>query len=559
MTEHLIPQLFSLLEQFGVKHLVCSPGSRNAAILNMADKIESLSKYVVVDERCAAFTALGISLVSKSPVALVCTSGSALLNYAPAISEAYYQGIPLIVISADRPLEWIDQDDSQTIRQPGALTNIVKTTIDLDACNNGDDYLWYANRLINEALINSTTGKQGPVHINVRLNGKVDGKLSPSSQPARKIDVLTPVSKLAPEVLNEYASFLSDKKIMLVAGYMQPDDRIQKAVSSFSQLPNVCMMAETVSNLHLSLDSYMVDSVLFGLDPKEEKDLAPDVVISLGGALISRKLKEFLRRNTPEFHLAFNLSPNIVDCFRSLSVKIECDPASFLKYLAGKIRKFSGSGGLEELKDSFSMKWFAKRADSMVKKIPSAWCDLSSLNTFFRSVPKETNVFLSNGTVVRYAQILSYVPSHATFANRGVSGIEGSTSTALGGALVYDSFTCLVTGDMSFGYDLAGLATGLEPASLRVVVLDNGGGDIFRFIPATRNLSIREDYLCADRNVPVAMLADSFGWIYLHADSKKTLKECLMEFWKPSMRPVILHIVTRKAENAKLLQDYLNS
>ena len=162
--------LFNLLEAHGVRRVVCSPGSRNAPLLIAADARKRLETSVVIDERSAAFVALGMAMVSRRPVALVCTSGTALLNYAPAVAEAYYQGVPLIVISADRPLEWIDQDDSQTIRQPEALRNFVKGSYSLSDREQCDRPGWYETRIVNDAILTALAPKQGPVHINVRLS-----------------------------------------------------------------------------------------------------------------------------------------------------------------------------------------------------------------------------------------------------------------------------------------------------------------------------------------------------------------------------------------------------
>lgn len=553
MRKPVIKQIVSLLRQYGVRHLVCSPGSRNAALLQEVDAADDLKKLVVIDERSAAFIALGMSQVSQAPVALICTSGSALLNYSPAVSEAFYQGLPLIVISADRPEVWIDQDDSQTIRQVGALSNFVKATFDIDADNSSADNLWFVNRQINQGLNIALSRKCGPVHFNVRLDGKVpDHDNKPYD--AKKIDVVTPASILDNKVIGEYAKRASGRKIMLVAGFMPPDHKLQKAVASFAHLPNVAVFAETVSNLHLPKECYMVDTVLFPMTKEKQKEMAPDILISLGGAVISRRLKEFIRQNPPEQHWSFSFAENLIDCFKALSVKLECSPAPFLKSLAKRI----GREKTEEDEYSYADKWKESRLNSLKSLKHIAWSDLKALSVVFHSLPKEVNLFLSNGTSVRYGQIIPYSPTHATYANRGVSGIEGCTSTAIGASLLYDKFTCLVTGDMSFLYDLGGLAAQIAPATMRIIVLDNGGGDIFRFIPATCGLSIREDYLCADRKTPVALLADAFGWDYLLADSERSLKMALYEFFSPSLMPVILHIETRGQDNARILTDFLS-
>lgn len=557
MQVEILGELFSLLHQNGVKNIICSPGSRNAAILMWAERQTHFKKHIVVDERSAAFIGLGMALTSQEPVALICTSGSALLNYSPALAEAFYQGVPLIVISADRPEEWIDQDDSQTIRQAGALTNFIKASYDIDAERFNPDYLWFANRMINEGLEKALSAKRGPVHFNIHLSGIVE-ETDPKLYQARLIRTIKAPSQLSPQQIRLWGDILAVHKVLIVVGFLPPNHKMQKAMASLAALPNVGVMAETVSNLHLPLDSYIIDKLLFPLDQNQEKELVPDILISVGGALISRKLKEFLRRNPPRLsHLSFNNSDNIIDCFKSLNYNIDCNPSSFLLAVSKRMEQIQKKESSFPEYQSILTNLRSKTAVDL-KNLP--WCDLKALDIVLNRIPTSANLFLSNGTAVRYGQIIPYSPTHATYANRGVSGIEGCTSTAVGISAVYPGLTCLITGDMSFGNDLAGLSSGIESHNMRIVVLDNGGGEIFRFIPATKMLSIRERYLCADREVPVGLLADAYGWIYFHADNESKLLECLDEFFEDSFRPAILHIKTRQIkENSEILLKFLNN
>ena len=545
-------ELFTLLKNFGVQHVIGSPGSRNAALLAEIDSMDDLTSHVVVDERSAGFIALGLALGSRTPVALICTSGSAVLNYAPAISEAYYQGIPLIVISADRPYEWIDQDDSQTIRQHGVLSNFVKKSYDILGDCKDPEYLWYVNRIVNEGMLESLNPKMGPVHFNIHLNGETDEIRRDRIHTARTVEILKPKQLIDTTIIDTLAEEATGKKIMLVAGFHLPDNNLQKAVLSLLSLPNVCIMAETVSNLHLPNSCYQVDIPLFRLSDKEKRILAPDILISMGGALISRQLKEFIRNNPPRAHWSLSYSDVLVDCFKSLTVKIESEPSSFIKAFSSRLARRQ-----EGWESTYGTQWeeIRSRLTPGIARYP--WCDLKALSMLLNSLPEDANLFLSNGTSVRYGQVIPYDVTHATYSNRGVSGIEGCTSTSVGLAMAYPSLTCLITGDMSFGYDLAGLVSGSENNRLRIVVLDNNGGDIFRFIPSTRNLSIREQYLSVGRELPVGLLADAFGFIYYYADTEKKLREYIGEFFSNSPRPAILHIDTREADNSSILTEYL--
>ena len=551
----IIGEIFSLLNQYGVEHIVCSPGSRNAALLDEAARHEDFRKLVIVDERTAAFVALGISLVSKKAVALICTSGSAVLNYAPAVAESFYQGLPLIILSADRPEEWIDQDDSQTIQQNQILTNIVKGSYDISALRNDNDYLWYVNRIVNEGLQTALNRKKGPVHFNIHLSGTPDGSSCVDSEISRRIQVIHAPRKLEQREIKNIADFLKGKNILLVAGFLPPDHKLQQSVSLFSELPIVAVMAETVSNLHLPRECYIIDKVLFPLGEQESRLLKPDVVISIGGALISRKLKEYLRTYPPQSHISFSYSDNLIDCFKCLTTKIECDPAPVLRMIGNRLMKSSLDSS--EYEDSYRKLWNKTREKAMEPTFNFPWCDLKALERVFAAIPEETNLFLSNGTAVRYAQIIPHKPPHSTYSNRGVSGIEGCTSTAIGASLVYSRSTCLITGDMSFSYDIGAITAHIADERMRLIVLDNNGGDIFRFIPATRSLSIREEYLCVAREFPIQSICESFGWEYYYANTMESLEVALDDFFDKSMAPKILHIVTSNSENSKYLTEYL--
>lgn len=215
--------LFDVMLGKGVRDVVCSPGSRNAPLLIAAASREELHKHVVVDERSAAFMALGMACVSRRPVALVCTSGTALLNYAPAVAEAFYQSVPLIVLTADRPEQWIDQDDSQTLRQFEAFSNYVKKSYEIPSWGDEDRELqWYVNRIMNDAMIEATSRRQGPVHVNVRLGEPLGRKTRNPLPSQRIIDMLTSDTIANREVVKELAAEVAGSKVMFVAGFMPP-------------------------------------------------------------------------------------------------------------------------------------------------------------------------------------------------------------------------------------------------------------------------------------------------------------------------------------------------
>ncbi len=549
--------LLDVIMAHGAIEAVCSPGSRNTPLLIAAAARGSLKKHVVVDERSAGFTALGIAVATRRPVILICTSGTALLNYAPAVAEAFYQSVPLIVISADRPSQWIDQDDSQTIRQPEALAHIVKKSYHIDAEHlPGKEQLWFVNRMANDAMTEAMSRRQGPVHINISLNPPLGGKTGVCPHSERKVTLLQADPSLPDIKMRELADFACDRKILLIAGFMPPDDRLNRAVSSLMSLPNVYVMAETLSNLHLPGRHWNIDTVLSVLTPDDMERLKPDLIISIGGSLVSRMIKEFLRSCENACNWAVGFSHTTVDCFQSLTLRIEADRSAFIKRLASLLRHKK-----TDIRHDYSAEWTAASEKALRSHYDfiaaCGWSEITAHSLLLNAIPPSANLYLSNGTPVRYAQLLLERMPHACYCNRGVSGIDGCTSTAIGGAIAFKGMSVLVTGDMSFAYDCGALNIREVPDRMRIAVIKNGGGGIFRFIASTSKLEERERYFCADPEVPVEGLAMAYGWRYLKAASEEELWAALPSFFNPDATKAILEIDCDGSLSADILKAYM--
>lgn len=559
--------LAEVLAAQGIRDVVVSPGSRCAPLTLAFDDHPEFNLHVVTDERSAAFIALGIARTSRRAVALICTSGSALLNYAPAVAEACYQNVPLIILSADRPEQWIDQDDSQTIRQRGALANFVRASYDIPDCLMPDDeHLWYANRIANDACLKATGHRPGPVHINVQLHAPLTRPGS-GINPQRIVHRIENEDIISRQEIARLAAMISDRKIMIVAGFIDSDHKLNRAVAEISKLPNVVLFHETLANLHISEGISCIDTVVGTMSEADKERLRPDIVITFGGALVSRFIKQYLRAFPPHIgHWAISNSDSVVDCFKCLTYTLDTNPAGFFRRLAGAIksmRKASGEDNGNPLPSAhFAHEWYAfaenaiKSHRAYLNNIP--WSDMKAMKLIFDKIPSNINLHLSNGTPVRYAQLLQSRTPHAEFCNRGVSGIDGCTSTALGSSIAAKNLTLLITGDLSFSYDLSALAYRTVPSSLRIIVCNNSGGAIFRFVGTTANLppEKREKYFCADPQINIAKIADAFGFSYLRADNEAECASSLNKILAPAQRPIILEIVTDSEISAKVLSDY---
>lgn len=531
----------------GVNHAVVSPGSRNAPLI-IALSRSRIETHIVVDERSAAYVALGMAQQLKAPVALVCTSGTALLNYAPAVAEAYYQKIPLIVVSADRPQEWIDQDDSQTIRQFKALDQFVKRSYDIPARCDDDTDVWYAERIAHDAMMEATSLRRAPVHINVQLAEPLNG-LTTEPYKLRRIHHFPSYDGICSDDIIKLKEQLLHKRVMIIAGFMEMNEPLRQALNDIAAKDAAVVLTETISNMADDFTINAIDRTLLAID-ENDKRYYPDVVITIGGAIVSRKIKAFLRKVKPD-HWYVGLNDVTVDCFQSLTRRIEANPDTFIPTL---------------FQDSLTVKSFCtiwqdahtaglRRHHKYLEKI--GWSDMKAYETifdFYQQNPDNLIMHLSNGTTIRYAQLFGDRVIAPNFCNRGVSGIDGCTSTAIGAAMV-NGPAVLITGDMSFLYDISALSAITPKLQLKIVVVDNGGGGIFRFIDSTASLPELEKYFVVKRNLDVEKVAASFGIKTYRADNADSLFEQLSNMMVED-GPAVLVVKTDGKSSAEILKNY---
>lgn len=508
-----------ILEYNGVKDAVVSSGSRSLRMVRAVDDNPAITVRMVVDERVAAFMTLGISDATQRPVALVCTSGTAMLNYAPAIAEAYYRGVPIVVITADRPPEMIDINDGQTIRQFHALDNIVKMSIDIDAtrhcCKEDFDEVW-------SAVNASVSPRKGPVHINLHLP---EG-LTPSV-------LYSADCYNAPEYCNCNATDfmmqgdgLKDKKILVFIGQRYHDSDFDAEIERLAKCPNVEILADIVSNCHAEgvindIDTLMREKNLHG------SDLCPDILITFGKTSpLSRRFKEWLRNAGDYSHWRVTDKEAPEDTYYHLSRTIVTDDTAFLRWLNGNIGGASAAPAERPWRLLHEIVEEKKR--SVLSRIH--WGDMCAIHTIAGFLPERCAVISSNGMSIRNLSVC--LSGRRLFiCNRGVNGIDGSTSTALGYSLASDKLTVLVSGDMSAIYDISALYSGYLSPRFKMIIIANGGGEIFRAIPATSSYDARERLLCNIPDINWSYVARSVGMDYFEASSKNELEKLLPGFF----------------------------
>ncbi len=548
------------LEAYGVRHVILSPGSRNAPLIMAFARNEYFHTHTVIDERSAAFIALGIAEISLEPVAIVCTSGSALLNYGPALAEAFYRHIPLIAISADRPEEWIDQNDSQTLHQPNALANVVRGSICLKGELSTPDEVEYANRKLNDILQMSVADRKGPVHINVSISMPLTREFYGTEiSHFHKIERYDFGGKIPVDAARNLASQVNGKKILVTGFTNAPDNRLSKAIGLLTTLPNVVVICEDLSNIHAKGVLHGCDTLFSSsLDNEQLNNLSPEIIISFGGAPVSVKFKKFLRECNAKIHWHVGRSDNAIDCFRKLTARVELEPEGFFPRFASSLAHLTKKA---DNRGDYDITWnryahsIEQSNNEKLKQVTIHFNALSAVDYLLRSVSPNCNIQLGNGMAVRYALACDTICKfHRVDSNRGVSGIEGCLSTAIGASSAYNGTTLLIIGDMSIGYDLNALSSGLINSKLKIVVLNNGGGGIFHYVNTTRELPELDRYFVCKRSLHLKDIAAAYGLYYLKASSMAELSSAIDMMNKENNKPVCLEIRTDSIRDADIFR-----
>ena len=545
--KELAQLVISACNQFNIDTVVISPGSRNAPLtigFSNHPEIETLS---VVDERCAAFFAMGIAQQKRKPVAIICSSGSALLNYYPAIAEAFYSNIPLVVIYADRPKHLIDIGDGQTIRQENVFENHILFSANLVEAKNE---LESNTDLLIEALQTAIT-KKGPIHINVPFNEPlyetVDDlkEFNFSNVIANEVKQSVNYQKLS-EI------WKSSSKKMILVGSNFPDGELQKVLSDFTNDESVLVLTETTSNLYHPKFINSIDKLIAPLTESEFLALQPEVLVTLGGMVISKKIKQFLRKYQPKHHWHVD-GLKAMDTYHCLSEFIQEKPIDFL----GKLIK-----NLSSVKSNYQQNWLTKKAarNKQHKKYLAncEYSDLKVFETVLNFIPDNSQLQISNSSTIRYSQLFDVNTTLQVFCNRGTSGIDGSTSTAIGAAFTTENQTTFVTGDLSFFYDSNALWNANIPNNFRIIILNNAGGGIFRFIPGPSTTNAT-DYFETPHSLTAEHLAKMYGFKYVAVSEIEELNVELNDFYSISNQPKIMEVFTPKDINDVVLKNYFKN
>ncbi|MBU2905716.1 2-succinyl-5-enolpyruvyl-6-hydroxy-3-cyclohexene-1-carboxylic-acid synthase [Arenibacter algicola] len=562
----------------GIKNIIISPGSRNAPLTISFSEDPFFNCYSIVDERCAAFFALGIAQQLNQPTVLLCTSGSALLNYYPAIAEAFYSDIPLIVISADRPSYKVDIGDGQTIRQENVFEKHIGYSANLkqDICHAthkvrkyDPDQLAedtvdqsqtlvqkYNDKILNKAL-NIASANSAPVHINIPFEEPLYETVEESTL-MPQISLLKDQGENSQEEWQEYVhSWQNASRKMVLAGVNPPNGIEQMYLEILAKDPTVVVMTECTSNLFHPNFFPSIDSIIAPIEKSADKEelfkmLRPEIVLTFGGLIVSKKIKAFLRDHPPLMHWHVN-PKKAYNTFFCLSKHFKTSPNELFKNLLANtsVQESDYYDFWAKRKDHYKL-----RREQYLLEIP--FSDMWVFHKALESIPSNYQLQLSNSSTVRYAQLFDLEPSIRVFCNRGTSGIDGSTSTAIG-ASIYDSNpTLLITGDLSFLYDSNGLWNNYIKPNFRIIVINNGGGGIFRILPGKEETDNFNTFFETTHKLKIQSIADMYNIEFESVSNKIDLIKALGNFYKESEKPKILEIKTPRILNDNILLSYFD-
>ena len=564
--------------KFDFFDVVISPGSRNVPLAIGFASNKKFKCYSIVDERSAAFFALGLSQKSKKPTILICTSGSALLNYYPAVAEAYYSEIPLIILSADRPEYKINIGDGQTINQSNVFEkNILYSNSLKQDCSHATEEIIKSNlqKIVNdkasfskieklqksiqknneeiiEIAFNLSINKMQPVHLNVPMEEPLY-EFNDSPSISVKVKKKTEKKPSLTDLDNFYKAINKASKIMILIGVSDGNILSKKSIQKINSCSSIIVMKEHTSNVFNESFISNIDRLIGPIELQSNSDsvfdeLSPEIVISLGGMIVSKKIKSFLRNYKPRkhFHIGNNISK---DSFYS-----------GVEHINTTANKFFENIDLNKSDSKYFEKW--NQLDNSKLDLHNRYMkvinfsDLKVFEILTNWIPKKYNIQVANSTPIRYFQLFDLKNKNMMFANRGTSGIDGSTSTAIGSSVQNDSPVLLVTGDLSFFYDVNALWNNHIPKNFRIIIINNSGGGIFKILPGFKENNLFSEFIETQHNLSARLIAKMFNFNYTRVSTKFGLNLYLRTFFKNSKKPKILEIKTSSVKSTKILKDY---
>ncbi len=542
-----------------VKTAILSPGSRSAPLSLAFLRHPKIDCKTVVDERAAAFIGLGVAQQTRHPVALVCTSGTAALNYASAVAEAFYQQIPLIVFTADRPPEWIAQDDGQTIVQPRLFEPHCNASFELPVDDRHPDAHWHFERILSEAITRTLYPVPGPVHVNVPLREPLypESTFKYPEKPGitNVVNIQADLDAETWQVLRE--QWVQAERKLIVAGLSNCGSKLTSTLQRLQLQTGAVLLADVTSNYREKQLCPLFDMVLGTRSPEAAEALQPDLLLTFGGPVVSKHLKLYLRKYKPQNHWHIQNRVGWSDPFQSTSTIVPMSPERFFGLFVERLPLDKSNCA-----SAYTGAWKERQQNAnrilatFLQEAPH--CELTAMWQVLENLPRNTALQLGNSAIVRLANFLSINKniSVSVNSNRGTCGIDGSVSTAVGAALSSENLTTLITGDLGFFYDRNGLWHDYLPANLRIIIFNNQGGGIFRILDGCRDLPELDRHFEVAHELTAENVAKDHGLAYAACATGEGLARHLQDFFKPMDRAAILEVKFDKILNSEMFLQF---
>ncbi len=539
--------LIDLLKQNDVKDVVLSPGGSDIPLIHSIETDDYFTCYSVVDERSAAYFAMGVAQQKKTICACVCTSGTAVCNYLPGITEAFYQSVPVLAITADKNPYFQGQLEIQKIEQSNIFNGVVKKSVELPVIRNSDDE-WLCNRLVNEALLELTHHGTGPVHINVPVVGRTDIYNDKKLPAERKISIVD--WEDCEKVWKRYADKLAEaKRVLVVVGQnVNFDEQSIDLLGKLYKKCNCVFSIEHLSNIDCEGCVYTYPISEINGNSSLEK-LVPDIVISVGNNLSAYNLRPFLRRHYKEMeNWLISLNIEVRDAYKCLTTIFETKFNNFLTRILELIPEESENNGE-----------YMKLWESELSKIKIPEFDFSNMyvgKKLSEIIPEKSVLHLAILNSTRIMQYYKLAKGTVTYSNVGALGIDGCLSSFAGQAASTDELAYLIIGDLSFFYDMNAAGLRSIGPNVRIILLNNGGGSEFHFIMGKEKIPTLNDYISAEHGNVAAGWISSLGYEYYYASTKEEFDSIISKFGKKSDAPMFLEVFTNMEKDADTIKEF---
>lgn len=527
-----ISELGSLVEKLGARHVIIAPGSRNAPLIQLFTSHKSFICHSIVDERSAGYVALGMARQLGEAVVVVTTSGTAVLNLSPALAEAFHQKIPLLVLTADRPMEMLPQFNNQVTDQRFPYFNFSKGFFELPAELRERDDLDQGMQSVKKLLQEAVTFPPGPVHLNLPLTEPLYESLPDPLLSWEETKLESQFASSGDAI--ESSINLAGKRVMILAGMGTGEKKLQQVLENLQTQKNVVVVAENISNLSSEQFVSTPELVLAGASVKERTALTPDLLISFGQQVVSKRLKLFIQSlKDLEMH-------EVQEGLDLDEIQLDLLPSG-------------------ESDDSYQRLWkeIEERESGRAREYfkQASFGNLTAVARILEAVPGQTVIHLGNSTTIRLSQLLRTRSDLLYYSNRGVSGIDGSLSAAVGAAMVSDQQHLLILGDLSFVYDSNALWNKSFPENLKIVVLNDGGGGIFRLLDGPDQMEFFEEFSVTHHPVSLELLSVAFGKRFSRAINMDELDRQLEALFTPDKGPSVLEVDISTSENSRIFRE----